>query len=193
MDAPERLQGRAVSYESAQRTCPARPGLYAFFGALPVWRELQLGEPPDDRPLYVGKAERSLVSRDLDGHFFADPAWGGKDTSPTGHSTLRRSIAALLVRDLGLVPIHRNPRKPEAKYAANYGLRPEDDEKLGAWMRHRLRFTFWPSPPNTLLRALESRLSREWESPLNLDVPTPWRAFVKTQRAKLTALVRNLP
>lgn len=27
------------------------------------------GDPPDDRPLYVGKAEQSLVTRDLNAEF----------------------------------------------------------------------------------------------------------------------------
>jgi len=41
------------------------PGLYALYADAVVWRQLGLGDPPDERPLYVGKAEDSLVTRDL--------------------------------------------------------------------------------------------------------------------------------
>jgi hypothetical protein len=62
--APE----RAIRLASAAEHVPAKPGLYAIHGAADVWRELGLGAPPDARPLYLGKAEDSLVSRDLDTH-----------------------------------------------------------------------------------------------------------------------------
>ncbi len=38
---------------------PDVAGLYAIYAHTGVWRQLGLGEPPDDRPLYVGKAEDS--------------------------------------------------------------------------------------------------------------------------------------
>jgi len=50
---------------------PDRAGLYALYGPFEIWRLLGLGDPPDDRPLYVGKAEDSLVTRDLRTHFGA--------------------------------------------------------------------------------------------------------------------------
>jgi len=48
---------------------PGQPGVYATYGNASVWRVLELGEPPDDRPLYVGKAEDTLAARDLNAHF----------------------------------------------------------------------------------------------------------------------------
>lgn len=68
------------------------PGLYAIHGAPAVWEQLGLGAPPDGRPLYVGKAEHSLVDRDVKQHF---------GTGRTGSSTLRRSVAGLLRAHLG--------------------------------------------------------------------------------------------
>lgn len=65
----------------------ARPGLYAIHANAGVWRQLGLGAPPDERPLYVGKAEDSLVTRDLSTHF-GDPKPGKQ--SITGRSTVRR-------------------------------------------------------------------------------------------------------
>lgn len=94
-------------------------GLYAIFGDPGVWRHLGLGEPPDDRPLYVGKAEDSLASRDLKTHLVS---------GRTGSSTVRRSFAALLREELDLHAQPRNPSRPER--FANYGLRRDGDERL---------------------------------------------------------------
>lgn len=71
---------------------PASPGLYAIYAAADVWQQLGLGSPPDGQPLYVGKAEDSLVARDLRQHF---------TDGRTGSSTLRRSFAALLHDSMG--------------------------------------------------------------------------------------------
>lgn len=38
----------------------AKPGLYAFYATVSTWNNLGLGDPPDDRPLYVGKAENTF-------------------------------------------------------------------------------------------------------------------------------------
>src|SRR5579859_3831532 len=75
---------------SAEMRVPDRPGLYAIYGESRTWRELGLGAPPDGRPLYLGKAEDSLASRDLKTHF---------GDGRTGQSTVRRSFAALLRAD----------------------------------------------------------------------------------------------
>jgi hypothetical protein len=47
----------------AEDRVPGRPGLYAIYGDATTWEELGLGQPSDDRALYVGKAEDSLASR----------------------------------------------------------------------------------------------------------------------------------
>jgi hypothetical protein len=83
---------------------PDQPGLYAMYGNASVWRVLELGEPPDDRPLYVGKAEDSLAARDLNAHFA---------TGATGRSSPRRSFAALLATELRLIAIPRRAANPE--------------------------------------------------------------------------------
>jgi len=115
------------------------PGLYAVYAAAATWRELGLGKPPDERPLYMGKAESTLASRDLQGHF-GMRARGVQ--SPTGSSTLRRSLAALLASDRGYHGMPRNPAKPG--HFSNYGLSAEHDDDLSAWMRRRLRLALWP-------------------------------------------------
>ena len=74
-----------MSIAEARMGVPSRPGLYAVHGDHAVWENLGLGEPTDARPLYVGKAERSLASRDVDTHF---------STGKTGSSTLRAALPA---------------------------------------------------------------------------------------------------
>ncbi|CAN5520866.1 hypothetical protein BH24ACT4_BH24ACT4_04440 [soil metagenome] len=85
-DALAALAAPGVAFHQAMTEVPPQPGLYAFHAGAPAWNQLGLGEPPDDRPLYVGKSERSMASRDVGTHFAS-----GK----TGSSTLRRSLAAL--------------------------------------------------------------------------------------------------
>ena len=109
------LASSTMSIAEAKVDVPPRPGLYAVHGDTAVWRELGLGEPTDARPLYVGKAERSLASRDVDTHF---------STGRTGSSTLRRSLAGLLADQLALKGDPRNPAKPERSASRTTPSRP---------------------------------------------------------------------
>jgi hypothetical protein len=106
---------------------PNSAGIYAIYGQATVWQQLRLGAPPDDRPLYVGKAEASLRSRDLSTHFA---------TGRTGQSSPRRSFAALLAAagTLDLQPCPRRPHNPEARKWTHYALEPAGDQQLTAWM-----------------------------------------------------------
>jgi hypothetical protein len=170
-------QDRAKSIREAAGAIPPRPGLYAIHGAAESWLELGLGEPPDDRPLYVGKAERSLVARDLTTHF---------GNGRTGSSTVRRTFAALLRGILGLDAQPRNPARPER--FANYGLSAEDDRELTAWMQKHLALAVWPKPEDCSapLAAIEADVLVAFRPPLNLaGVATPWTARVKAARAVL--------
>lgn len=151
---------------------PARPGLYAIHAAPEIWHELGLGTPPDSRPLYVGKAEDSLVARDLRQHF--------RD-GRTGSSTLRRSVAALLHDSMGLRGIPRNPQKPS--YFSNYGLAPHDDERLSLWMSTQLAIATWSPESPVALAVVEMQIVRSWLPPLNLaGVRTAWTDYVSSKR-----------
>ena len=99
-----------------------------------TWQELNL-EIRVGCPLYVGKAEQSLQSRDIRTHFA---------TGRTGSSTVRRSFAALLRNSQGLRGVPRNMERPRAP--ANFGLLPEGDERLTAWMQERLFLAYWAKP-----------------------------------------------
>jgi len=78
--------GRPRPLAGADGVVPGRPGLYAIYGDAKTWNELGLGMAPDGRPLYIGKAEDSLIIRDLKTHF---------GDGRTGHSTVRRSFGRL--------------------------------------------------------------------------------------------------
>lgn len=158
----------AVPLASATEHVPARAGLYAIHGGAGVWRELGLSEPPDARPLYAGKAEESLVARDLDTHF---------GDGRTGWSTVRRSFAALLHDALGLRGLPRNIAKPG--YFASYGLSPEHDAALTAWMREHLTLTTWAKPADCdaglaaieRVRAKDRALAPNAHSPSRRQIP----------------------
>jgi len=159
-------------------------GLYAYHASPATWQKLGLGEPPDGRPLFVSKAENSLVFR-TEGQF-------GKralaTNSPTGSSTLRRSLAA--ARGRGYRGIPRNPSNPE--HFANYGLSPEQDNDLSEWIREHLRLAFWPHSGQVALAEIETEVLLRFEPPLNLrKVSTPWRGQVMAAREVLTGEARR--
>lgn len=158
---------------------PDQPGLYAMYGNPSVWRVLGLGEPADDRPLYVGKAEDSLVARDLNVHFA---------TGTTGRSSPRRSFAALLATELGLTAVPRRPANPEPGKWTHFSLEPAGDRKLTEWMRRHLLLAVWPLAGTGALAAIESEVMAHWQPPLNLiGVRQPWQAQVKKARAAMAA------
>ena len=150
------------------------PGLYALYGSAAVWHQLGLGDPPDDRPLYVGKAEDSLVTRDLRTHFA---------TGRTGQSSPRRSFAALLVDDLKLVAMPRRPADPEPGKWTHYALEPDGDKRLTVWMLEHLRLAAWTCERPVALGQLERLVMAELQPPLNLTgVTQPWSGQVRDAR-----------
>lgn len=179
--AKSALSGSRLSAIDPALTVPGAAGLYAIYGAAGVWKELGLGAPPDDRPLYVGKAQSSLVSRDLRTHF-GDPVPGRR--SKTGRSTVRRSLAALLASARGYRGLPRNPSEPG--HFDKYGLSPEQDRDLTAWMLERLRLAVWPYTGPVPLERVETEILCLWSPPINLDkVLTPWHDVVDHARRVL--------
>ncbi len=139
------------------------PGLYAIYGDAEAWVDLGL-DPQPDSALYVGKSEDDLVRRELDTHFSADPT----KKPLTGSSTVRRSFAALLRDRLDLHAVPRNPDKPG--YFSNYGLTPDGDARLTAWMHERLLLAVWERPAwlQQPLVELEAAIIHRWTPPLNI-------------------------
>jgi hypothetical protein len=156
-------------------------GLYAVYGPPEVWVELGLGTPPDERPLYVGKAEESLVSRDVRQHF---------RTGSTGSSTLRRSLAALLQERLGTRAQPRNPKKPD--HFSNYSIDAASDQLLSEWMHNNLRLAMWRRPGDEPLRRIEEAVLQHWLPPLNSQgVKTPWSSLLSQARARMAGEARR--
>jgi hypothetical protein len=176
------LTSEPVPPHSGRPHVPGTLGLYAIYSMASVWRELSLGNPPDSRPLYVGKSESNLISRDVKTHF---------QDGRTGWSIVRRSFAALLHDSLGLAGIPRNLAKPGM--FDRFGLSEKDDPKLTAWMQRKLVLATWSKPSDCLspLRDIERDVIGELEPPLNLaGVLTPWTAQVKAARKLLAAEAR---
>jgi hypothetical protein len=176
------LSAAPMSITAARsRGVPDCAGLYALYGTAAVWRVLGLGAPPDTRPLYVGKAEDSLVSRDLNTHFA---------TGETGRSSPRRSFAALLAREgvLALVATPRRSHDPERKKWDCYALEPTGDEQLTKWMKSHLRIAVWVKTGPIDLTTVEHHVMRHWKPPLNLvGVKTHWRPEVKRARSQMVS------
>lgn len=165
--------------EAVDGAVPDAAGLYAIYGDVGVWKALGLGDAPDDRPLYVGKAEGSLVSRDLKTHFA---------TGKTGWSSPRRSFAALLAGPLQLSAIPRRPADPEPKRYSCYGLKKAGDQRLSRWMREQLALSVWACPTGTDLTTIEAKVIRALRPPLNLTgVDQPWKKQVREAREALTS------
>ena len=160
---------------------PPKPGLYAIYGDGQAWEDLRLGTDATDLPLYVGKAEDSVVTRDLETHF--------RD-GRTGSSTVRRSFAALLREALSLSGRPRNPAKPG--YFSMYGLSAADDAKLTRWMRERLEIAIWPTDGQRPLAVVEDEVLKHWNPPINIaSVSHRWRPFVQAERKVMADQARS--
>ncbi|TCJ23792.1 hypothetical protein E0W80_09545 [Microbacterium sp. PI-1] len=176
------LTGERWAITDAAAHVPSRPGLYAIYGDDQAWRDLQL-EPTPAVPLYVGKAEASLVSRDLNGHFAINP----RSKPRTGGSTVRRSFAALLRDGLDLHAVPRNLARPER--FANYALAEGGDARLNEWMHARLQLAVWPTPAGMTvpLGEVETAVIMHFAPPINLDKNPGKLARLSRARAKMAA------
>lgn len=156
------LAGERWSIAEAADHVPAVPGLYAIYGHEAAWRDLELPYQPDT-PLYVGKSEDNLVRRELGTHFAV-----GAGRAKTGGSTVRRSFAALLRGALDLHGVPRNMAKPG--HFDKYGLLPDADARLSAWMLAHLEVAVWPAPADLRkLGIVEDEIIKAWEPLLNLN------------------------
>ncbi|WFR65837.1 hypothetical protein P9139_11780 [Curtobacterium flaccumfaciens] len=156
-ESVEELATQAMRALEAERSViseidvPSRPGLYAVWADERTWTYLGLERSGSRRPLYVGKAERSLQAREFGTHFNAIEGSAAR----TGSSTVRRSFVALLAPSMGLRAVPRNPAKPG--HFSNFALRPEDEVRLTAWMHEALRLSVWPKPDTVTVPCGRSR------------------------------------
>lgn len=166
--------------EAVNHVAPV-PGLYAIYGHEQVWRDLGLPARAET-PLYVGKSEDNLVRRELGTHFAV-----GTGRAQTGSSTVRRSFAALLRGALNLHGVPRNLTKPG--HFDKYGLLPDADARLTAWMHAHLTLAVWPAPADLdgTLKDVEDEIIKEWEPPLNQDGNPHPSAKLKAGRREMAA------
>ncbi|HEU0207312.1 MAG TPA: hypothetical protein VFQ74_11555 [Pseudolysinimonas sp.] len=172
-DAAAALSERGWGIREAPQHVASMPGLYAIHATAVTWEELglpiRLGVP-----LYVGKSEGSLVTRELEGHFASNP----EKPARTGNSTVRRSFASLLRMPLQLSGRPRGHARKSAFSKAdftNYELDVDGDQRLTAWMHRQLRLSVWVMPVDLILAELgriEVALIQRWTPPINIrDLP----------------------
>lgn len=175
------LQQSPVPWETFAHSAPETPGVYAAWlagdGAL---QSTVLREWRSDGPLYVGESA-NLSQREARTHFASDGS---------GWSTLRRSIGAILRRQLNL---QAHPRGSGGSRQALlcYRFQPEGEQRLTAWMRENLRLSWWADDQRGLSRRqredLETELIRLLEPPLSINKwKNPYRRSVKEERAVCT-------
>lgn len=162
---------------------PAVPGLYAVHGSATAWSDLGIAGRERGIPLYAGKAQKSLASRDVRVHFDIGASGG----STTGQSTLRRSLAALLADHLQLRPVPREKAPPHR--FAMFALDEPSDAHLNEWMHEHLRLATWvmPADADFSLADVESALITRWVPPLNLKgslAPSPELREARARMAK---------
>lgn len=102
---------------------------------------------------------------------------------------MRRSLAALLASRLDLVAVPRNISKPDG--SANHPLETDGDERLSAWMEHRLTLATWVKPDAVVLVEVETAVVLRFRPPLNLDKVGEPRARLRAARADMTAASRH--
>jgi hypothetical protein len=138
---------------------PNSPGIYTFvLIENSMLKQFGTGE----KIIYVGIAKDSLRKRDLNTHF---------RTGRTGHSTLRRSIGAILKQQLKLIALTRNGTTAQTSID-NYKFDTDGDQRLSDWMLDNLKIGYWEDQnkiPYGELRQLEKDLIKELKPTLDLD------------------------
>ncbi len=139
---------------------PNESGIYGIF-----LKDESVLEPLNNniKLLYIGKAEKSLNSRDYKTHF---------STGKSGSSTVRRSLGALLKEKLNLTAIPRSEKRTKQDLY-NYKFKDEDEIKLTKWMNDNLLIGYFIYDPHMnngrTLRDFEEKMLSFATVPLDLD------------------------
>lgn len=133
--------------------------------------------------IYIGKTESSQIKRDVKNHF---------GTGKTGHSTLRRSIGALLLDDLELKPQPRSITEATERKYTNYKFDDDGEARLTEWMKSNLGIGFCEFDKQEV-RGLEKRLIQFSTPLLNIhgNISSPFHTELCLARAKCKELARN--
>jgi GIY-YIG catalytic domain len=153
-------------------------GIYGFFlskGCLHIGN--QKITPGRDKPLYIGKTESGQKARDL-GQHLAD---GG-----TKHSTLRRSLGALLREQLNLKPRPRSATETSPRRFTNFKFDAKGEAKLTKWMMENLKVGFVDFRDSDCgeLKDCEQALITSARPPLNIihNSDSPYRKEILSLR-----------
>jgi hypothetical protein len=160
-DIIDAIQARPKSVQDAQRPpgsggLPADPGFYAWWTWPGAIEGIPLTRHPDSRLglalFYVGIAPRGPTSSST----IRSRVIGNHLSGNTGSSTLRFTLAALLLRELNL-----HPKRTATKVL----LPSEENRRLSAWQREHLQLT-WCVTGQPWVR--EQEVIARMEPPLNL-------------------------
>ena|SRR5258706_5185815 len=155
-DAIEALKGSTASLQEARTQLRKREGIYAWWMVGTPLSCAPATRHPSERGLglvYVGIApsglggKSTLRSRVLGNHLNGNIA----------ASTLRLSLASLLIADLSLVPVKKRTKVV---------LSPEHNALLSEWQQKHLRLT-WHETANPW--DIEAEVVAALQPPLNLD------------------------
>lgn len=158
---------------------PKLPGIYAFSFFGKHFPLLGYSHTKNDI-LYIGKTESSAESRNLNTHF---------KTGMTGSSTIRRTLGALLLKELDLKPVPRNKVDLDAGRTHTYKFDADSEEKLTEWMCSNLGLSFYTYDKSKAeISSLEFEIIRTIVPPLNLQ-SNPGNTFAKgiKEARKITA------
>lgn len=128
-------------------------GVYAWWdlnATLALFWPLGFPSVEPAKPLYVGSASTTLMERGGEMHLGNECRW----------STIRRSLAALLVDELNLLPGLTIDRRQAAKFY----LAPENEQRLTDWMVTNLEVT-WVLLPT--IGDIEKNIIKKLTPPLN--------------------------
>jgi hypothetical protein len=131
------------------------------------------------RCIYVGFS-KNLAERAHENHFA---------TGSTGFSTVRRSLGALLKKEMRLRAMPRNRGGSETSFR-NYRFNPTGEERLTKWMRTNLEIGFCSVQDNP--REVERALLSELNPALNLKgVQHPLRQRIMELRKACATEARS--
>ncbi|MCX6305491.1 MAG: hypothetical protein NT040_11035 [Bacteroidetes bacterium] len=156
------------------RSFSEKPGIYAIFF---TGKDFPLTDytPREDEIIYIGKTESSQASRDEKTHFTS-----GK----TGSSTIRRSLGALLKKELSLIPVLRNDKDFDAGRKSFFKFDEPSEERLTKWMKDNLGISFYENEkPPSELDVLETGLIAETKPLLNIDSKNPGNPYAPAIKA----------
>lgn len=178
------LRGDATPFR-ALKSFSEKPGIYAvcLCGSEPLRICESLLQP--GCLLYIGKTESSQQKRDGEQHFAS---------GETGRSTLRRSLGALLMAQLGLVPQPRSLAEKSDRAFTHYKFDDVGEERLTSWMVHNLALSFYEYTESRVrIVELEEALISNAMPPLNIDKnpSNPYRQALKVARAECAVLAKN--